>query len=791
MRTAKSRVIIRHIIVLSLLIFLALATPRCWQGTKAESATTTAGLPTLRGDAAVTHLKERGLYSSLGEAIKAARYSAQPLPPVIDPQLAQTARLTAGDGAAEDYFGAAVAISGNTAIVGAPRNDIGADADQGAAYVYVRSGGTWTQQDKLKAATGTVGDFFGGSVAISGNTAIVGAYFNDVGANANQGSVYIFTRSAGVWTQQDKLTAGDGAANDLFGFSVAIDGDTALIGAHLNDNGVNTNQGAAYVFTRIDGAWSQTQKLTASDAAAGDFFGFSVALDADTAVIGASGKDKNAATGAGAAYVFTLSGGTWAQQQKLLPDISAADNFFGAAVALSGDTALIGSFGDDIGANPDQGSAVVFVRTGSTWTKQQKLTTSDGAAGDMFGLSVALYADTAVIGATGDDINGADQGSAYIFSRSGATWLQQPRLFDPLGEQEDKFGAPVAVSGDTVLIGASFDDIDGQANQGSAYIFGICQGVGEQQKLTAADGAGSDYFGSSVAVSGDTVVVGVFGDTIGGNSGQGSAYIFTLSGDTWTQQQKLTAVDGAAGDLFGLYVAISGDTAVVGTPYDTIGANPYQGSAYIFVRNGAIWTLQQKIIASDGAAGDQFGTVALSGDTAVIGARLDDIGGGVNQGSAYIFARSGATWTEQQKLTASDGAAGDSFGHSAAISGDTAIVGAPGGDINGAMDQGSAYIFVRSGATWTEQQKLTASGGAAGDGFGGSVAVSVSTAVVGAAANGIGGNPLQGSAYVFELIGATWTQQQKLTASDGAANALFGHSVAVSGDIAVVGASLL
>ncbi len=295
MRTAKSRAIIRHISVLSLLILLALAAPRCWHWTKAESATTTEGLPSLRGEEAITHLKERGLYASLGEAVKAARYNAQLLPQDIAPLIAQTTRLEAGDGVAEDYFGAAVAISGDTAIVGAPRNDIGADADQGAAYVFVRSGGTWTQQDKLRAATGTVGDFFGGSVAISGDTVIVGAYFNDVGANANQGSVYIFTRSAGVWTQQEKLTAGDGAANDLFGFSVAIDGDTAIIGAHLADAGMNVNQGAAYFFTRSDGAWSQTQKLAASDAAAGDLFGFSVALDAETAVIGASGKDKNGA----------------------------------------------------------------------------------------------------------------------------------------------------------------------------------------------------------------------------------------------------------------------------------------------------------------------------------------------------------------------------------------------------------------------------------------------------------------------------------------------------------------
>jgi hypothetical protein len=363
-------------------------------------------------------------------------------------------------------------------------------------------------------------------------------------------------------------------------------------------------------------------------------------------------------------------------------------------------------------------------------------------------------------------------------------WSQQPRLFATDGETGDKFGAPVAISGDTLLIGAPFDDVGGNTNQGSASVFAICKGLAEQQKLTAANGAGSDYFGDAVAISGDTVVIGSFGDNIDGNIGQGSAYIFVLSGGTWTQQQKLTAVDGAAGDLFGLFVAISGDTVVVGAAYDTIGANASQGSAYIFVRSGATWTLQQKIIASDGAANDQFSKVALSGDTAVIGARLDDIGGGVNQGSAYVFVRSGATWTEQQKLSASDGAAGDSFGDSVAASGDTVIVGADGDD-NG---QGSAYVFVRSGATWTEQQKLTALDGVAGDLFGCSVAVSDATAVVGARSNGIGGNPFQGSAYVFERSGATWTEQQKLTALDGVANAFFGSSVAVSGDTAVVGA---
>jgi FG-GAP repeat protein/putative Ig domain-containing protein len=789
MPTTKSRVIIRRIIVLSFLLFLGLATPHDLQWTQAKSDATNDGLPTLRGEAALTRLKERGLYSSLGEAVKAARYNAQPLPPDIAPLLAGSLRLEAADGAAEDYFGAAVAISGNTAIVGAPRNDINGDADQGAAYIFVRSGGTWTQEDKLKAPTGAAGDFFGGSVAISGDTAIVGAYLNDIDGIdfANQGSVYIFTRSAGVWTQQDKLTASDGAANDLFGFSVAIEGDTAIIGAHLADVGVNVNQGAAYVFTRSGGVWSELQKLTAPDGAAGDLFGMSVALDAETAVIGAGGKLVRGDADAGAAYVFTLSGGMWVGIQILLPDIRGAGDFFGAAVALSGDTVLIGSWGDDIGANTNQGSAVVFARSGGMWSQQQKLTAADGADGDNFGLSVALSGDTAVIGATGDDINGADQGSAYIFSRSGATWSQQPRLLDTLGGKDDKFGVPVAISGDTVLIGASFDDIDGNANQGSASVFVIRQGLAEQQKLTAAYGAANDYFGDPVAICGDTVVVGASNNEIGGNYAQGSVNVFVRGGATWTHQQRLTADDGAAWDTFGASVAISGDTVIVGAVWASPGGNFEQGAAYVFTRNGATWTQQQKLTASDGAAGDYFGVVAVSGDTAVIGAPGQDIGGNLYQGAAYVFTRSGATWTQQQKLTASDGAAYEYFGSSVAISGDTVLIGAAWDDIGGNADQGSAYVFTRSGATWTQQEKLTASDGAAGDYFG-VVAISGDTVLIGAPFDDTGGNTGQGSAYVFERSGATWTQQQRLTASDGASNDRFGISVAISGDTVVVGA---
>src|SRR5215475_10782706 len=514
MRTSRSRVIIRHIFVLSLLILLGLAASG-YRRAKEVGATTNEGLPSLRGEEAITHMKERGLYASLGEAVKAARANALALPTGVDPMLTSPTRLEAGDGKKGDLFGSAVAISGDTAIVGAPRNDINVDADQGAAYIFVRSGGNWTQEARLKAPLGAVGDFFGRAVAISGDTAIVGAYLDDTVANVNQGVVYVFTRSAGVWTQQDKLKADDGGANDFFGLSVAIYGDTAIIGAYLNDTGPNVNQGAAYVFNRSGGTWTQTQKLNASDAAAGDLFGFSVALDAETAVIGACGKHEGGAANAGAAYVFNRSGGTWTERQKLSPPNLEQDDFFGAAVAVSGDTALIGAFGDDIGANADQGAAHVFVRSGTVWTRQQRLTAVDGSASDQFGSAVALSGDTAVIGAFGKDFDGEDQGAAYVFSRSGTTWSQQPRLFASDGEAGDNFGAAVAISGDTMLAGAPFDDVGGNADQGSAHVFQICQGLAQQQKFTVNNGEAYEYFGASVAISGDTAVVGAPMDDVG------------------------------------------------------------------------------------------------------------------------------------------------------------------------------------------------------------------------------------------------------------------------------------
>ena len=389
----------------------------------------------------------------------------------------EVAKLLTADGAAGDQFGYSVALSGDTAVIGARFDDDDVNGlESGSAYVFTRSGTTWSQQAKLTAADGASRDWFGVRVAISGDTAVITADADDDDVNGvDSGSAYVFTRSGTTWSQQAKLTAADGAAVDLFGYSVALSGDTALFGARFDDDDVNgVDSGSAYVFIRSGTTWSQQAKLTAADGAAGDEFGYSVALFGDTAVITADADDDDVnGVDSGSAYVFTRSGTTWSQQAKLTAADSAAGDMFGFRVALSGDTALIGArFDDDDGV--DSGSAYVFTRTGTAWSQQAKLTAADNAAGDWFGYSVALSSDTALIGAHFNDydVDGVDSGSAYIFKRSGTTWSQQAKLTAADATAGDQFGGRVALSGDSALIGARLVDNDVYGvDSGSAYVF--------------------------------------------------------------------------------------------------------------------------------------------------------------------------------------------------------------------------------------------------------------------------------------------------------------------------------
>ena len=382
------------------------------------------------------------------------------------------------------------------------------------------------------------------------------------------------------------------------------------------------------------------------------------------------------------------------------------------------------------------------------WTaaaQQAKLVASDAQTGDEFGYSVDISSDTLVVGAYKEDTGGTTAGAAYVFTRSGTSWSQQAKIQSSDVQADDQFGRSVAIDGDTMVAGAPNEDT-GSSNAGAAYVFTRSGTTWSQQaKIQASDAQASDFFGyGAVAIDGDTLVVGAFGEDTGGSS-SGALYVFTRSGTSWSQQAKLVASDAQASDYLGrgFSIGISGDTVVAGAYREDAGGTD-AGAAYVFIRSGTSWSQQAKLVASDAAAGDNFGNgTAISGDTVVAGASLKDTAG-TDTGAVYVFTRSGTSWSQQAKLVAGNPSGLDEFGYSVDIDGDSVIIGATKEDTK-AADGGAAYIFTRSGTTWSQQKLLTASDVPAYKRFGHAVAIDGNTAV--GATEKV--DSLTGAAYTF------------------------------------------
>jgi hypothetical protein len=379
-------------------------------------------------------------------------------------------KLIASDGAAEDYFGSSVAICGNIAVIGAFQDDDNG-LDSGAAYVFEVS--TGRQLAKLLPSDGSFDDEFGWSVGVHDEIAIVGAP-DDVSGDAVSGSAYLFDVTTGA--QLAKLLPSDGEEDDCFGRSVAICNDFAIVGAFADDDN-GTDSGSAYLFDLTTGA--QIAKLLPSDGSSFDYFGNSVAISGDRAIVGAYFADDNGSS-SGAAYVFDVM--TGAQIAKLLPSDGEAQDFFGQAVAIHGGDAIVGAFYDDDNGF-DSGSAYLFdVNTG---TERAKLIASDGAADDYFGWSVGINDGIAIVGAPYNDSQGWGSGTAYLFDV--ATGTQTAKLLPSDSANYDTFGWSVAISDDNSLVGAKFDDDNGSGS-GSAYLF-LGQDFGPGSSFCFGDGS--------------------------------------------------------------------------------------------------------------------------------------------------------------------------------------------------------------------------------------------------------------------------------------------------------------
>jgi len=391
----------------------------------------------------------------------------------------QDAKIIASDSAAKDEYGSGVAVSDDMALIGAKHDDDKGD-DSGSAYVlrHDPASGSWTEEAKLLPADGTAGDSFGFSAALCGHVALIGAPWDDTDWE-DAGSVYVFRYDPGTgsWNEEAKLVPSDGGWEDAFGFSIALSGDVALIGTpYYYDNQMDT--GSTYVF-RYDpgsGTWTEEANLIPSDGAGGEFFGTSVALSGTRALIGAPFDDDNGYW-SGSAYLFEYDAGssTWLETGKLLAHDGAVSDRFGQSVALGEETALIGSAGDD-DKGTGSGSAYVFQYDSSsgTWIEEQKLSPADGAANHAFGGSVALSDGKAVLTALGDNYEGAYTGSAYLFGYDplSDSWIEEDKLLASDSRRWKRFGTSAALAGKIALIAAQFDHETGYAS-GSVYAFDI------------------------------------------------------------------------------------------------------------------------------------------------------------------------------------------------------------------------------------------------------------------------------------------------------------------------------
>lgn len=400
------------------------------------------------------------------------------------------------------------------------------------------------------------------------------------------------------------------------------------------DGTVNFKSSTPGQYTFDYGLNFKQHKLLAKDAGNGDALGGSVALDGDTMIVGAALDDGTRGIDQGAVYVYVRSGLGWVQQAKLFAADGAVGDQFGASVAISGDTVVIGAPSDDLTGGKDHGSAYVFVRTGTTWKQQAKLTMTDAKPVDNFGTSVAIDGNNIVVGAPLRDLNPGDNaGCVAFYERNGVIWSSRGSLGSLAPAANNRYGIDVAIRGWTVVAG-----VDGaNSGQGRVEVFNLGQGgtVFDYPMLIASDGATGDAFGRSVAISGDTIVVGAELDDGLAGTDQGSAYVFQLTGNSFTQQAKLVSFDPAASDFFGSSVAIHGDRIAIGARGDDANSRVDQGSALVFKRTGNTWDAEWSLYGATGAAKDNSGPVAISGAMVVMGAPGAGVANGAKRGAVY------------------------------------------------------------------------------------------------------------------------------------------------------------
>ena len=685
-------------------------------------------------------------------------------------------------------FGVSVDISGSYIIVGAARSLTSENIGESAYIFEQNSGGVnnWGEVKKLTSSDGLLGDFFGYCVSIDNELAVVGAYRNN-----GTGSVYIFSKDNGGinnWGELKKLSSINARNGDYFGFSVSIYGDNILIGSSGDNSSTGIDTGSAYIFSKdYNGLnnWGELKKITASDESDGfRYFGYSVSIDADKAIIGAYQR-SGIETFDGGAYVFYKDQGgleNWGEVKLIVPSIREKNGHFGSSVSIKGDLVLVGAYGSE--------NAFLFSRNdggSDNWGEIQFFDNISGQDSDQFGISVALD-DDILVGAPRDNEKGYRGGKFYFYQKDlnqSNQWNFTQDITVSSSAIEDHFGRGVSVDDDVIVVGSRENDGKGYLHIFRKDLNGIDQ-WGLEKEILIDDIITNTEEGYKVDVCGEYVVLSTYSQRR--LSTQTDSKIFVYQQDVggvknWGLVKELTSSLGANANNVGASVSISNNIIIATGPSVNVG----QGAAYIFEKDmGGInnWGLRKEIISSDISISDRFGTSAdVLDDLVIVGVRDDD-DNGVNSGSVYIFQKdlgSLNNWGELKKLLPNDGQAYDGFGHDISLSENHIIV----------SGNSSSYVFEKDFGgqnNWGQVKKLIPNISIPSSDFGVSVSIYEDKAIVGTELeNGTG------IAYIYKQDEGgldNWGEFQVVESGKSFESNAYGIDVSIGSNIAVVGAHL-
>lgn len=632
----------------------------------------------------------------------------------------EKAVLKPSDGSSEDEFGSSVSLNDNLILVGAKRKSYDNKSFAGAGYLFEMENGSWQQTHRFTGSEVTENGLFGHKVILKDEK----AYISSIGLN--NGKVYCFEYINGQWTEIQVIASpGDTIAD--FGYSMSIHQNRMIIGSP--DERINgALSGSAYIYENEKELWIFKQQIIASDASQGQDFGLAVDIQGDIAIVGDPNKD-DPVRNIGSVYLFEFNGKTWIEKQTLAASKTKRNLYFGSQVKLDNEHVFVSAYGR-VEASKEAGALFIFQRQSELWNQTELILPDDPQRDDFFGYTISSHENNLFIGSLYDDDHGNNSGSVTILKNIDNSWIQIQKLSmsDEIGAMGDQFSYSISTDGLNLAIGSPGDDEYG-INSGSVYIYNRINNKWLLSEIIyPQDNLDYQYFGSSVDIKSNQLIIGSPQGTFASQNGNGKAYYYEYENDQWNLKQELSSDNIGSNGLFGYAVKIFSNTIIIGAPFNDV------GSVYVFNENNNTWNLTQKLMSNQNDHQDMFG-VSLDMDATKI------VVGAINQlfinssdyitGATHIFELNEGDWDRSQIIYPSGLNSRVDFGVSVKLSGETLVVGAKNDRVSGSIT-GSVYLYQNNSDIWEFSQRITPQITNRLHNFGNSIALNHQYLVVGA-----------------------------------------------------------